>query len=160
MPAPMLLDECRPADKRPLRQIHQTREAELEGRVLLRLDHRLLAAVEIDVDEEQSRFDAGDIEREHPGWVEIELRAGGDERIPHREGAGRRQPDLVTQIARVSRTRNINEHVGDRCAGGTKVLQRLDRHVGDGPQQLRRRRSLQRQCGDLFGIVFDLDVQP
>ena len=76
--------ERRPADERPRVQLDEAAEPHLERRVFLRLDQRLLAAVEIDLDEQKARLDAGDIEREHAGRMNVERAAAVTSARPRR----------------------------------------------------------------------------
>src|SRR2546430_1306802 len=80
------------------------------------------AAAEIDVDEEQAGLDARDIERQHAGRLQIERRPGPHQRVPHRERARPRDPDLVAEVAGVAGARNVDRHARDLAAGHTKIF--------------------------------------
>src|SRR6185436_18024070 len=98
-------------------ELDEAAEPHLERRISLRLDQGLLAAVEVDVDQQQARFDAGDVEREHAGGVNVEGTAAAHQRIPDVDGAIPRHPDLVTEIARVAGARDVDRHAADGAAG-------------------------------------------
>ena len=102
MAAAMLGGERLAADERPFLEIDEPRHAELVRRVLLRLDHRLPAAVEINVDEEQPGLDPGHVEREHAGGMQIERRSDVGECIPDGERRVPWHPDLVAEVAGVA----------------------------------------------------------
>ena len=101
--AALFFSERRTADEWTFVELHEPAEPHFERRVLLRFDQRLFAAVEVDVDEQQSRFDASDVEREHAGWVNVEGLSCFHERVPDLDRAVPRHPDLEAEIACVAR---------------------------------------------------------
>ncbi len=109
---------ARAADERRLVELHQPAEAHLERRVLLRGDQRLLAAVEIHVDEQQAGLDARDVERQHAGRLDVERPSGAHQRVPH--------PHARTQPASRSRSR---DRPCSRCARCRPARRRCGRCV-------------------------------
>ena len=121
-------------------------------------DHRLAAAEEVHLDQQQARLDARHVERQHPGRLDVERTAAFDERVPHLDRARGRHPDLVAEIAGVAGARDVHRHAGDGAARDAEVLQPIDVRLRDRAQQLRGRRALQRHRRDLLRHVFDPDV--
>ena len=121
------------------------------------VDQRLLAAEEVDVDQQQPGLDARDVEREHAGRLDVERPARLPSARPTR--ATRvlaRHPDLVAEIAGVAGARDVDRHAGDRAAasrGSTSA--RSMSASATARSSARRRRPLQRQRRDLLGDVLD-----
>ena len=130
--------------------LHQTIETYFVRRVLLRLDQRLLAAVEIDVDEQQPRLDTGDVERKHADRMDVEGAAFGHQFVPHVDRTIPGHPDLVAEIAGIAGSRNVDRDAGNRSAGHAKVLQQTDVGIRDGGEQSARGRSLKRERRNLL----------
>src|SRR4029079_652931 len=110
-------------DERALLLRAVSSEPKFEGRVALQVDLHLLRAVEVDVDEQQPRFDAGDVEREHASRARIEGAADLEEAIPDVHRAVPGHPDLVAEIAGVAGPRDVDWNSGDGAAGHAEVLQ-------------------------------------
>src|SRR5262245_21387587 len=155
----VLLDQSLLPDEPGLVEAHEAAEAHLVRRVRLRVDHGLLAAAEVDVDQEEPRLDPRDVERQHPGGFQIERLAGGDERVPDLDGVAPGRPDLVTEIAGVAGARDVHLDAGDRAARDAEVPQLVDIGLRHLPQELRRRRALEREGADLLRDVLDRDVE-
>ena len=81
------------------------------------VDQRLLAAEEVDVDQQQPGLDARDVERQHAGRLDVERLAAAPSARPTPSTARpRRHPDLVAEIAGVAGARDVDRHAGDRAA--------------------------------------------
>src|SRR5205814_5736007 len=106
--AASLGDQGRAADEIFLFEVHEASQADLVGRVSLGLDHGLLARSVVDLDQQQARLDASDVEREHADGVYVELAPALHDRIPYSDGLLPWNPDLVAQVARVSGARNVD----------------------------------------------------
>ncbi len=79
---PLFLDQRATADKGTLVERDQPPKPHLKRRVLLGVDERLPAAIEIHVDQEQARLEARDVERQHARGLEIERLAFAHQHIP------------------------------------------------------------------------------
>ena len=82
-------------ETRLLVEIDEASQVHLIRRVHLRCDHRLPAAEEIHLDQQQACLDAGDIEREHACGLDVERLAAAHQPVPHLDRALGRHPDLV-----------------------------------------------------------------
>src|SRR5262245_42231056 len=78
----LLLDQRVATDEPCFFQIDEAAETQLEWRVFLPLYKRLLAAVEVDIDQQQAGFDARHIEREHASGMQVEGRAFRHKGVP------------------------------------------------------------------------------
>ena len=125
----------------------------------MQCDQRLLAAVEVDVDEQQAGFDARDVEREHAGRMDVEGPAAIHQRVPDVDRTIPRHPDLIAQIACVSRPRDLDGHSRDGSARHPEVFEVSDIGVGGRGEKPSRGRTLQRERGDLLRDVLDADVE-
>src|SRR5205085_11869437 len=100
VPALLLFDERRLSDEFSFIKIDESSESQLERRILLRFDERLLAAVKVNVNQQQTGLDARNIEREHPRRMNVERCACVHERVPDFDRGFRRNPNLVAEVAR------------------------------------------------------------
>src|ERR1700752_3796662 len=140
-------------------QIHQTAESHFKWRVALFVNEGFLAAVEIDVDQQQSGFHPRYIEREHSGGMNIEGATVRHQRVPNFESIVRSDPEFITQIARVARARNLNRPTRDSSFCHTKVFETRDVCVlYETLEQAARSWTLQGERGNTFRNVFDLHV--
>ena len=106
--------------------------------------------------EQQARLDPRDVEREHPGRVDVEGAAAGDERVPHVERAVPRHPDLVAEIAGVAGPRDVAPaRRRSRRASCGSTSGRRCRRRRHGAQQAAGGRPLQRERRHLLGDVLD-----
>ena len=127
----------------------QATQAHFKRRILLLVDQRFLAAVEIDFDQQQTRFDARDIQRQHARGLNIESPAGSHQFIPNSQCLVAGNPNFITEVARVTRARNLDRHSGDRAFGDAKIFQVRNVRIADQSlQQPARGRPLQCQRGD------------
>src|SRR4030095_6056723 len=146
----MLVDQSPSTNKLLLIQLHQTAESHLEWCVRLVFYQRLLAAIEIDVDEQETGLDAGNVECEHACGADVEWPRAAHERVPHLNGAIPRNPDLVAQISRVARARDVYRHARDRSARHSEIFQVRDVGVSDRIEQASRCRSLKSERRNVF----------
>src|SRR5262245_63403249 len=146
----MLVDQSPSAYKWRLIELHQTAESHLEWCVRLVVYERLLAAIEIDVDEQKAGLDAGNVEREHACGADVEWPSAAHERVPHLNGAIPRHPNLVAQISRVARARDVNRHARDRAARHSEIFQVRDVGVSHRVEQASRCRPLKSERRNLF----------
>ncbi len=161
MAALLFFNQCLPAHETILVEVHQTAETHFDRRILLLFNQSFLAAIEVDVDQEQARLDARDVERQHSGRGYVERPAALYQSIPHVQCAICIGPDFITEITRVSRAGNLNRHAGNPARRHAKVFQASDVGIFDNCfQEPRRGWPLQRQRGDAFRDVFDLHVEP
>ena len=158
-PALTLSDERAPADKVRLEQIDQPIKAHLVRRVVLRRRERLPGAEEIHVDQQQPGFDAGHVERQQAHRPQSVRAAVPDNGIPHDAGVLAGHPDFITQIAGVTRARDLHPAIGDHPARDAEVFQPVDVGLGRGPEHRRRCGTLNRERGNALGHILDLDVQ-
>src|SRR5436305_11285448 len=100
-------------------------ETHLEGRILLRLDERLLAAVEVNVNQKQPGLYARNVQGEHPRRVDVEGLPCLHERVPDRDGLFGRNPNLVAEVARVARARHVHADASYLARRDAKVFQAL-----------------------------------
>ena len=133
-------------------------EAQFVGRIFLRLDQRFLGAGVIHFDQQQSGLDPGHIQRQHSSGVDVELLALFHHRVPDFDRVVPRHPYFVAEVAGVSGARDVDENVADLAARHAEIFEIGDVRFRNRFEQLARGRSLQRQCGKLFGNVFDLNV--
>src|SRR6185369_4120777 len=118
-----------------------------------------LAAVEVDVDQQQSCFDARDVERQHAGRMNIKSASGINQCIPNFDRVFGRDPDLVAEVAGVAGSRNLDRHICDGAFSHTKVLEVCDVGVFDEAlEEPAGSGSLQSKRGNAFGDVLDLNV--
>jgi hypothetical protein len=73
------------ADERAGVELHEA-PSPISNGVLLRFDQRLLAAVEVDVDQQETGLDACDVEGEHAGRVDVERASAKHQGVPDRDG--------------------------------------------------------------------------
>src|SRR5262249_49536950 len=107
-------------------------------------DQGFLAAVEIDIDQQQSRFDANDIQREHSRRMDVESPSFLDQCLPDFDSLVPWNPDLIPEIARITRSRDVHTDSGDFAAGDVKIFEILDvRAFDNGAQQASRSRPLE-----------------
>jgi hypothetical protein len=149
-PGTCLVDERLAADKGSGLELHEPAEAHFEWRIGLRVDQCLLGAVEVDVYEEQPCFDARHVEREHARRPDVEWTPAGDERVPDLDRAIPGNPDLVAEVARVSRAGNVDRHAGNRSAGHPEVFEVPDVGIRNRVQQAAGGGALQGQGGHLL----------
>src|SRR5207302_11229135 len=102
VPAAVLVEEGGAADERPFVELYKPAKAHLERRILLRFDDRFLAAVEVDLDQQQASFYTRHVERQHADCVNIERATARHERVPDVGRPIPRHPDLESQVARVA----------------------------------------------------------
>src|SRR5690606_41896718 len=108
--SPPLLPDCVPPDERPLGLADEPPESELVRRVALEVGDGLPRAGEVDVDEQQAGLDARDVEGEQACGSRVERAADLHQPVPHVRRAFPRDPDLVAEIARVARARDVDRH--------------------------------------------------
>src|SRR5439155_25593013 len=123
MAAPLFFQQRRLAHETILVEVHQTAETHFERRILLFFNQGFLAAIEIDVDQEESRLDARDVERQHARGRDVERPAACYQSIPHVQGPIAFDPDFIAEIASVARAGNLNRHAGNPARGYAKVFQ-------------------------------------
>src|SRR5678815_1936250 len=78
--------QCATSVVRAFVRVDRPREVELERRRLLILDHRAMRREVVDVEHDETGFDARQIERPDAGGRDAVRRAGFNERVPHRYG--------------------------------------------------------------------------
>ena len=161
MAAPLFFKQRLLAHETILVEVHQTAETHFERRILLFFNQRFLAAIEIDVDQKESRFDARDVERQHSCGCYVERPPACYQSIPHVQCPIGINPDFITEIARVSRAGNLNRHAGYLSRGYAKVFQVSEVGIfGNRFQKPRRGWPLQRQRGHALRDVFDPHLEP
>ena len=111
---PFLLSQRRPADERPLPIAHEAAEPHLVGRIPLRVDQALAAAVEVHVDEQQTRLRSAPRRARACRWADVERRAAGHERVP--------DPERPFAARSRSRTRDRPCNPCARSATGTPSI--------------------------------------
>src|SRR5262249_47397476 len=146
------------ADKIFLIEMNHSSEAQFVRRVSLLRDQGLLAADVVNLNEKQAGLNAGNVEREHAGGVDIKLPPGIHERVPDLHGFIPGNPDLVAEVAGVAGAGDVDRHAGDLAAGYAEIFQVGDVSLRDRLKQPARRGSLERQGRSFFRDVFNADV--
>ena len=159
--APLLSRERRLSDEARLVEVNQPAEAHLERRVFLRLDQRLLAAREIDVDQQQPGLDPRDVEREHPRGPHVERLAARHQGVPHlspRRPTGSRSRNRGRPCSRSARSRRGRRRSCPRVT--RKYLSFSMSASATRFAAAARGRPLEGERRDLLGDVLDLDLHP
>jgi len=125
----------------------------------LRFDERSFAGTVVDFDEDETCFDACDIEGDHSGGMNVEDFAHGHEFVPDFHGVVPGHPNFVTEIAGVASARDVNGDAGDFSVRDAKIFEVGDAGVGCGVQKFSGCRTLQRESRELFRDIFELDVE-
>ena len=86
-------------------------------------------------------------------------RARGHQRVPELEGAVGRGPELVAEVAGEAGAGDGELDAGEGGAGEAEGLQGLDRRDAGGAQDGGGGRALEREGGDRFGDLLDVDVE-
>src|SRR5581483_4383784 len=158
-PAYFLFYQGLPADEAFLVVVDQFSQAKLRGTEFLRRNERLLAAYVVDIGENESGFDAGNIEGQHPSGMDVETASSLHQRVPHLQRVIPRNPDFVAHVAGVSRTGDVDWNAANAAAGLAEVLQIFNVGLGYVLQQLSRGGTLDCQRRHLLGNVLDFDLQ-
>src|SRR5215471_2226307 len=119
-------DERIPSDKFRFLQVDQSSEPQLKRRIFLLLDDGLLAAVEIDIDQQEAGFDTRNVQCQHPCRMNVECAAGVDERVPDLKTFVPIDPDFVAEIACISGSGYVHRGAADGSVRYTKILQILN----------------------------------
>src|SRR5438105_13287361 len=125
-------------------------EAHFVRRVFLRRNQSLLTAGVVHFDEQQSGFNARDIQRQHSSRMDVELPTSVHNRVPDFNGVIPWNPDLVPQVARVTGAGDVYKNVTNLAASHSKILEIGDVGFGHRLEQLARSWALQRQGGKLL----------
>ena len=147
------------ADEIVFFQIHELAEADFRRRIFLRRDEGFFAGGVVHFDEDQAGFNSGDIERNHSSRMNIEGFAFFYELVPDFSGIFPGHPNFKAEVAGVARARDIDGHASDLAARDAEIFEVGYVRVGGGLKEFCRGGTLQSESGDLFGNVFDVDVE-
>src|SRR5581483_129318 len=111
------------SDKVLLFQIHQLAQSDFVRRILLGFDQCLFCAYIVDVGKNQSGFDAGDVESQHSGSMDVEFSAGLHQRVPNFYSVVPGNPNFITQVAGITGAGDVNRNARDAAAGDAKIFQ-------------------------------------
>src|SRR5207237_4991877 len=95
----LFFNQCLLAHEAIFFEIHQPAQAHFKRRIFLFIDQGLLAAVKIDIDQKQTRFDARDVKSQHARGLDVERAATLNQVIPNVECLIGRDPDFINEIA-------------------------------------------------------------
>src|SRR6202008_3364577 len=104
-------------------------------------------------------FYARDIERDHSSGMNVEDFAHGHELVPDFDGVVPGNPNFVTEVPGVASARNVHGDASDFSVRDAKIFKIGDAGIGSRVKKLARCGALQRESGELFGNVFELDVE-
>jgi hypothetical protein len=114
-----------------------------------------MGGVIVHVQHHEARLDPCDIERPDAGGHDAVIAARSHQRVPHRERAGGRDPQLVAEVARVTGARNLEIHAGNAVVHRAEVPERVHRIARGGVQYGARQRTLQRERAERLGDLLD-----
>jgi len=140
-------------------QIHELAETDFRRRIFLRGYEGFLAGGVVHFYEDQAGFNSGDIERNHSSGMNVEGFAFFDELVPDFSCIFPGHPNFKTEITGVAGARDVDGNAGDLAARDAEIFEIGYVRVGDGLQELCRSGTLQSEGGDLFGNVFDEDIE-
>src|SRR5215470_12793501 len=83
-----------------------------------------------------------------------------EESVPHEGSVVPRHPDFITEISRVTGSRDVDIDTRDSPTRESKVFQSCDVRFSSLHQQTARRRALKSKRGNFVRDVFDLHVKP
>src|SRR5258708_25385168 len=115
------LDQGLPANETILVEVHQAVQAHFKWRILLLINQSFFAAVEIDVNQQQARFNARYVQRQHARGLDLERPPAINQDVPDPQCLVRIHPDFIAKVPRVSGARNLYLHAGDRAPGNAKA---------------------------------------
>src|SRR5262249_42280126 len=148
MPSFLFVSKRSLADKATLVEINEAAQAHLKGRILLFFDKRFLAAIEVDIDQQQAGFNSRDVECEHARRMNIKGSPLVHERVPDADGVASGYPNLVAEIAGVTCAGNLNGNIGYCSFCDSEVFQIFNVRTGyQAFQQTSGGRTLQCECG-------------
>ena len=110
-------------------------------------------------DQQESCFDACDIERQHSRGRDAVRRAGLRDRIPQRDGLRRIYPDLVAEVAGVAGARDRHRNSPDLGTRQPEVFQTGEIALGGKLQDLTRAWALEREGSRALRDVLNLHIE-
>src|SRR3989449_7860082 len=157
--ASLLLEERLPPDEGTLVRRESPVEAELQGRVHLRIDDRLPRRHVLDLRKDEPGLDACDVQCKHPCGRDVVSLPLLHHRVPQRLGPFALDPDLVSEVAGVSGPRDLDGNAIELRLDKPEVLQFLNGAIGPLEQDRPGRGPLERERPDVFGYVGHFGVQ-
>ena len=158
-PARASRSSARRPTKSPLVEVDQPAEPDLARRVVLLGVHRVAGRRVVDLEQDESGFEADDVEGEHPGRPDAVRAAGRDERVPDLDRARGRDPQLVAEVAGVAGPRDVDRDLADLRGAAPEVAQVGERLAGRRLEHVARQRALERERRGRLGLLVDRDVE-
>src|SRR6202041_3877217 len=155
-----LVHQRTPSRKMPLFEIHQPREAQLQGRTIASGADRVFGRYEIDVRQQKPGLDARDVQCLRTDGANAPRSARLHEGIPNSLGGLRFHPKLIAQVAGESRARHGQPMRPESEVSDFERLQVLDSPQAERLENRARSRTLYRQSGYLLRNLADLHVEP
>ena len=138
-------------------------EPDLVGAVDLLRVHRVARRGVVDLEQDETRLEAGDVEREHAGRPEGVGVARRHERIPDGRCPLGGDPQLVAEVARVAGPRDVDGDgapaLADLRGPSAEVAQVGEGLAGRHLEHRSRARPLERESGQRLRDVLDVDVE-
>src|SRR6185436_7138879 len=161
--ARLLALECQPADEVPAVEVDQAAHRELVGGVVLLGVQGVSRGRVVDLEQHEACLQPDDVEGEHarrPNAVAPTRRHDG---VPRLGRALRGDPQLVAEVARVARARDLDLDAlpaqAQRRRPAAEVAQLSERLLGGLLEGAPGQRTLERDRRDLLGDVIDGDVE-
>src|SRR5258706_9216349 len=146
-------------DERRLLEVDEPAHRELVRRVVLVRVQGVSRRGVIDLEQDEPGLEPDDIEGEHPGRPDAIRGTRHHERVPGRGRLAGGDPDLVSEVARVARPRDVDIDLAELRRASPEVAQVVERLAGRRLEHRPRERPLERDRGDLFRDVLDRHVQ-
>src|SRR5260370_40833748 len=112
----------------------------------------------VNFDQQESCFDASDVECQHSRGRDAVRRAGLGERVPQRDGLCRLYPDLVAEVAGVAGARDRHWNPPDLGTRQPEVFQTGEIALGGKLQDLTRAWALEREGSRALRDVLNLPI--